>query len=503
MPQRRSTNPMAFLRALLCPAPRPPGPLLLALLAITGVARAQDLAPKAPPQKQPITIYNAAIHTISGPTIAKGFITFSDGIILDIGEGNPHVPAPSTTAGKGFIDAKGKHVYPGMIAAETQLGLQEFGLIQQTNDHSELGNIKPEVLAASAVNPDSTLIPVTRTNGILTAGVFPDGGLVPGRASAIRLDAWTVEELPIARSSLPVDGKPAPHAFADSAIGLVVNWPQARTIRAWWMDQSEDEQLKGIREAREQLATTFDTAAAYAAARNAAPDLPTDQRWEAMRAVFQSPSARAEAVPGAGRTGEAAPPSSQLPLFIFANDSDQIAAAVAFCAERHLRMVLVGGREAPQCAALLKAHDIPVIVSGTHAMPRRTDSPYDEGYTLPARLHAAGVRFCIASADRTAHERNLPYNAAMAAAHGLPMDAAIAAVTLWPAQILGLGDQLGSLERGKRATLILTDGNPLDVTTRIDSAYIDGRLIDLSNKQIKLYEKYRERYKQLGQIKGK
>jgi hypothetical protein len=288
------------------------------------------------------------------------------------------------------------------------------------------------------------------------------------------------------------------------------------------MDQSEDEQLRGIREAREQLATIFDTAAAYAAARAADPNLPTDQRWEAMRPVF-APSQREG--PGVGSSSSSAPShregvgggsssapshregdgggfaSSQLPLFIFANDSDQIAAAVAFCAERHLRMVLVGGREAPECAALLKARDIPVIVSGTHVMPRRADSPYDEGYTLPARLHAAGVRFCIASADRTAHERNLPYNAAMAAAHGLPMDAALASVTLWPAQLLGLGDQLGSIDPGKRATLIVTDGNPLDVTTRIDSAYIDGRLIDLSNKQIKLYEKYRERYKQMGQIK--
>ena len=471
-------------------------------------ALAQDLAPKAPPQKYPVTIYNATIHTISGPTIEKGFITFSDGVIREIGEGNPHIPAPSTDAGKGFFDAKGKHVFPGMIAAETQLGLQEFGLIQQTNDHSELGSVKPEVLAATAVNPDSTLIPVTRTNGILTAGVFPDGGLIPGRASAIRLDAWTVEELPIAPSSLPVAGKAAPRAFSDSSIGLVVNWPQARTIRAWWMDRSEDEQLRGIREAREQLATIFDTAAAYAAARAADPSLPTDQRWEAIRPVF-APSQREG--PGVGSSSSSAPShregdgggfaSSQLPLFIFANDSDQIAAAVAFCAERHLRMVLVGGREAPECAALLKAHDIPVIVSGTHVMPRRADSPYDEGYTLPARLHAAGVHFCIASADRTAHERNLPYNAAMAAAHGLPMDAALASVTLWPAQILGLGDQLGSLEPGKHAPLLLTDGNPLDVTTRIDSAYIDGRLIDLSNKQIKLYEKYRERYKQMGQIK--
>ncbi len=173
---------------------------------------------------------------------------------------------------------------------------------------------------------------------------------------------------------------------------------------------------------------------------------------------------------------------------------DQITAAVVFCKERHLRMVLVGGREADLCADLLKDNHIPVIINGTHSLPAHDDSAYDECYTLPARLHAAGVDFCIASADRTAHERNLPYNAAMAVAFGLPMDAALKSVTLAPAQILGLGDQLGSLEPGKRATLILTTGNPLEVTTQIEAAFIDGRQIDLSNKQTKLYEKYRQKY---------
>ena len=164
-------------------------------------------------------------------------------------------------------------------------------------------------------------------------------------------------------------------------------------------------------------------------------------------------------------------------------------------------MVLVGGREADLCADLLIENNIPVIISGTHSLPRRNDSAYDEPYTLPARLHHLGVTFCIASADRTAHERNLPYNAAMAVAHGLPMDAALKSITLAPATILGLGDQLGSLEIGKRATLIITTGNPLEVTTQIEAAFIDGRNIDLSNKQTELYKKYRERFEQLGQIR--
>lgn len=225
------------------------------------------------------------------------------------------------------------------------------------------------------------------------------------------------------------------------------------------------------------------------------------------RSSLRSPSRPLEGVAASSRTGEDAPPIeatsslATLPIFISANDYDQITAAIAFCEARNLRMVLVGGREADLAADLLKKHNISVIVSGTHALPKRNDSAYDETYTLPARLHALGVKFCIASADRTAHERNLPYNAAMAVAHGLPMDAALASVTLAPAQILGLGDQLGSLEKGKRATLILTTGNPLEVTTQIEAAFIDGRQIDLSNKQTELYKKYRERFEQMGQIK--
>jgi imidazolonepropionase-like amidohydrolase len=185
-----------------------------------------------------------------------------------------------------------------------------------------------------------------------------------------------------------------------------------------------------------------------------------------------------------------------LPVFIAAGDADQITAAVTWAAERGLRPVIVGGRDAEQCASLLKRHDVPVIITGTHAFPKRADSPYDDAYTLPARLAAAGVRFCIASADRTAHERNLPYNAGIAVAYGLDPEAALKAVTLWPAQILGVEKDVGSLEVGKAATLFLASGDPLDVTTVITGAYIDGRAIDLGNKQSALAEKYREKYRQ-------
>ncbi len=321
------------------------------------------------------------------------------------------------------------------------------------------------------MNPDSTLIPVTRSNGILLAAIAPEGGLIPGQASVIRLDGWTMADM-----------------AAQPTTGIVLRWPQMRTITAWWMDTSEDDQRRDIGRNLERIREVFATAAAYADARGADPTQPEDLRWEAMRPLFAG-------APLEGAT------DTRARLFILANDVDQISAAVAFAKERALRAVIVGGRDAHLCAALLKENGIPVVLTGTHVMPRRDDADYDEAFTRPLRLHEAGITFAIAHMDDTAHERNLPYSAAIAAAHGLPPEAALRAITLAPAQIFGIDDRYGSLETGKSATLLITTGDPLEVTTQIQSAFIDGREIDLSNKQTKLYEKYRERYQQMGIIK--
>lgn len=437
--------------------------LLLVLGAIAAPAAAQDLGIKAPPQTAPIVITGATIHPISRPAIENGFIVFEGGKITSVGDGSPPHPKGGQT-----IDAKGKHIYPGLIAAHTQLGLAEMESIRATNDFSEVGNITPEVKAAVAVNPDSTLIPVARSNGILIAGAFPQGGTIPGRVSVIRLDGWTSEEMTVK---------------ADS--GLAVSWPNVRPVNAWWMDRSESEQADDIRKSLAVIDDAFKTAAAYAAAHAADPSLPIDIRWEAMRGVLQPNSSSASPAT-----------SKQLPVFIAAQDIDQITSVVTWSMEHHVKPVIVGGRDAALCADLLKRHDIPVIINGTHAFPKRADSPYDDAYTLPARLAAAGVKFCIASADKNANERNLPYNAATAVAYGLDHEAALKAITLWPAEILGVSDTLGSLEPGKAATLFIASGDPLEIPTRVEAAYIDGRKIDLSNKQDKLAEKYREKYRQ-------
>lgn len=420
-------------------------------------ALAQDLGIKAPAQPAPVAIIGATIHPVSKEPF-EGAITFDHGVVTQIVAGKIE-PASGTTV----IDGRGKHVFPGLIAPYTQLGLTEIGALRPSRDTDETGGVTPETRAAVAVNPDSWLLPVTRANGVLLAATFPSGGTIPGRAGVIRLDGWTVEEMAVTTDA-----------------GLLVEWPMMRVVRAFWMERPEEEQLKDIRAGLERVRETFKTAAAYSAGKPAA----TDVRWEAMRTLFLPPDAAAK-----GRR--------QHPVFVLANDYDQIVAAVELKRKYQLNMVIVGGLEAARCAKLLKDENVAVIVTNVITPPRHDDSPYDENYSLPARLAQAGVRFAIASGDETPHERNLPYAAAMAAAHGLARDQALRAITLSAAEILGVADRYGSLDEGKSATLLVTDGDPLEVSTVIEKAYIDGRLIDLSTKQSALAAKYRERYRQM------
>jgi len=431
--------------------------ILLAVAALAVPAAAQDLTHKAPPQRDPIAIINATIHPVSSETIESGWILLEDGRIVDMGKGVRGFNRRTKT-----IDGEGLHVWPGLFGANTVTGLVEINSVRATRDFAETGDITPEVRAAVAVNPDSTIIPVTRANGVLTVGVFPMGGAVPGRASVIRMDGWTWEDLAI-----------------DDAAGLVVNWPIVKPIDAWWMDKSDEEQMKEAKENLRKIDEIFDAAEAYVAARAADPSVPVDLRFEAMRTVLEGED----------------------PVLISAQELEQIESAVSWAAARDLKTVIVGGRDADLCTDLLRRHDVSVIVTGTHKLPRSRDAAYDDPFTAPIRLEEAGVTWCLASGGGpfgTAHERNLPYNAATAVAYGLDHAAAIRSITLGPAKIFGVDDEIGSLEKGKAATLIVTTGDPLEITTHVRHAFIDGREIDLSNKQTELAEKYREKYRQLG-----
>ncbi len=440
---------------------------ILMLFFVAAPALAQDLTVKAPAQDKPLTIIGGTVHTVSGGTIEDGTVVVADGIILFVGETDAARDFVKSMEGVDewtVVDAAGRHVYPGLIGANTVMGLIEIGAVRATRDYAEVGSITPEVRAAVSVNPDSTVIPVTRLNGVLTCGVFPAGGSIPGRAGVIRMDGWTWEDLSI-----------------DGAAGLIVNWPNMRVSGRWWSTKSFDEQRKEIEKNIRAIDEAFDLAGAYLDAKGADDSLPVDLRWEAMR----------DALRDGGR------------VFVRAQELDQIEAVIAWGMKRELDIVIVGGRDAPLAATLLAQHGVGVIYTGTHRMPKRRDSDYDVIYSGPAALEAAGVSWCLATTGgsfQTPHERNLPYHAASAVRHGLAHDAAVRAITLGAAEMLGVDDRLGSIEAGKSATLIVTDGSPLEVTTTVELALIDGRVIDLSSKQTVLAEKYREKYRQLGLI---
>jgi imidazolonepropionase-like amidohydrolase len=415
-------------------------------------------SPEVPGQAagHPVALVGGTIHPVDGPVIERGTLLLHQGKIVAVGV---DVPLPNGTE---QIDVAGKHLYPGMIESLTNLGLTEIDSIRATQDRQETGQINPNVRAQVAFNPDSELIPVARANGVLAVVCAPAGGLISGTSALMQLDGWTWEDMTV---------KPA--------AGLHLEWPRSMPSVDWFSGTTSAVDEGARTAALAAIKQAFADARAYRAARQAAPaagEAPFDARWEAMLPVLEG----------------------QTPLVVQADDLRQIQSALAFAAAEKVRLILYGGYDAVLAADVLKRHDVPVVVAGVHRLPQRRSDPYDDPYTLPARLHAAGVRFCISGADDAWNVRNLPYHAATAAAYGLPPDVALRAITLAPAEIFGVADRLGSLTAGKDATFVVADGDLLEVATRVERAYIQGRPVDLSSRQTRLWEKYKEKYRRLG-----
>lgn len=429
--------------------------VLTTAVVLTVAARASEETPGAV-QDRPIALVGGTIHPVSGPDIADGTIVFEKGKITAVGR-DVNLPPRTIT-----VDVHGKHIYPGLFDADTDIGLVEVMAVRATVDFAEAGEINPNVRARAAFNPDSEWIPVTRANGVLTATAAPSGGLICGLASVMNLDGWTWEQM-----TLRGDG------------AMYVNWPVLVETQTWTLEQSVPVDRTRAR-VIDQLTTVFADARAYAklkaarAAQGAAPP-DYDARWEAMIPLLER----------------------KISMHVRADDVRQIQSAVAFARKEGVKLVIVGGYHAADCAELLKAENVSVIIKGVHRLPRHRSDPYDAPFTLAARLHKEGVKFCISANDRMANFRNLPYHAATAAAYGLPVDDALKAVTLYPAEIMGVGNRAGSLEVGKDATLIVTTGDPLEITTHVKSAYVQGRSVDLNDRQQRLWQKYREKYRQL------
>lgn len=432
--------------------------IALATSLATTLTTAQDLTHSAPEQDHPIFLVGATVHTITGETIENGVVSITEGKI-GIVAGHDIMSRVRLSADTEIIDLTGKHLYPGMIDSITKLGLQEISAVRAMNDYNEVGDMTPEVRAYVSVNPDSTIIPTARSNGILTFGVFPTGGTIPGRASILKPDGWTNEDMTLTRDA-----------------GLIMNWPRMRPTGSNKNKAKErrDQSLQNIN-------TIFDNAAAYAAHHEA-----VDLKLEAIATVL--------------------PGESQNPIFINANDYDQITAAINWAVSRNLHPIIVGGRDSHLCTDLLVSTNTPVIIGGTYNQPKRADAPYDQPYTLPAKLEQAGVLWSLTMAGRHAHERNLPEAMGITLAHsddyGFTHQAALRGITINAAKILGLEASLGSIESGKSATMFVSDADILNITSIVTHAWIQGRSINLSNKQTDLRDKYQEKYRQLNMIES-
>ncbi|QDV26104.1 amidohydrolase family protein [Aureliella helgolandensis] len=408
--------------------------VLLCLVACTSLVRASDQIPGAP-QSHPIAIKGATLHTVAGETLVGATLLLEAGKITAIGN-DPTLPADTQV-----IEAPGKHVYPSLIEAYSDIGLVEVNSVRATEDARETGSNNANVRAAAAFNPDSEIIPVNRANGVLLAASVPSGSLIAGRSAMMMLDGWTWESM-----TLKAD------------LGMHLRSP---TSKSGW----------------QSLETIFEQAQRYGEAVGTSETRqPRDLRLEALSRVLQQ----------------------EMPLIVSADGVGQIANSIAFGQRFGLKVIIYGGAEAGECLELLRSENIPVIVSAVYRNPSHRHAAYDAAYSLPNRLHEAGIAFCISAGGRfgASGVRNLPYNAGTAAAYGLPEAVALRAITLSPAEILGVADRVGALRVGMDATLFVADGDILETATQVESAFIQGRVVDLDNRHKQLYRKYSAKYDQ-------
>ena len=410
-------------------------------------------------------ITHAKIFTVSGAPIDDGTLVIRDGKIAAVGA-NVEVPA-----GAQVIDGKGLEVYPGLFDAISQMGLSEISAVNATVDSSETGPYNPDVVAATAVLPSSEHIPVTRAAGITEVLAVPGSGgfdfsgargVIGGQASAIHLSGWTIDEMLLKKS-----------------VAMVLNWPQiaTRTFDFATFSTKEKPYTEAKQEYEKEVAELTDLlgrARHYALAleHQKTSDMQRDVKLEALAPVVRG----------------------QLPLLVVADRARDIRNAVEYADTHHLKMILAGGTEAYKVKDLLRSKNVPVILRPPLTLPRDEDEGYDRLLTQPAELAKAGVKFAIASFDNS-FARRLGQNAANAVAHGLPYDEGLRSVTLYPAQILGLADQVGTLENGKVANVIVTSGDPLELNTEVRYLFIRGQLTSRDNKHQRLYEKYLNRPK--------
>ncbi len=433
--------------------------IIFILISMGAVVCANSQANVLPAAKQsaPIVIKNAIVHTGEGTVIENATIVMENGKITAVGK-DVKIPA-----GAEVTDAGGKHVYPGLVLPSSNLGLIEVSAVRASNDAREIGDMNPNVRAIVAYNTDSKVINTLRSNGILAANIVPQGNFLAGSSSVVQLDAWNWQD-----AAIQTDG--GMHLYMPSLMprpsfgrggGGGFNGPNAGT--------PSDPVKEGL-EKIEQLKSFFKEAKAYLSATGGTE---TNLKFEAVKNLF----------------------SKKQKFYVHANTVKQMLVALDFVKEFGFDMVIVGASEGWQIADLLKQHNVSVILDQLHRLPTAEDDDVDQPYKTAAALQKAGVLFALSDDDSQNRGRNLAFNAGTAAAYGLTKEQALTAITLSAAKIMGASDKIGSIEVGKEANIIISSGDILDMrTNNVTDAFIQGRKINLDDKQKQLNERYEEKY---------
>ena len=414
-------------------------------------ANAQRPAPgKA--QSKPMAVIGATLHVGNGTVIEHAALLIENGKIISIGDARTIRLNPSTTT---IIEANGKHIYPGLIAGDTQLGLVEVESIRATRDFTESGDLNPNSRTAIAYNTDSKVTPTIRSNGVLMAQIAPAAGSIAGQSSVMMLDGWNWED--------------AAYKLDD---GIWVNWARMYINTGWWAEPGEVQKAKTEKKL-DEIRAYFEEAQAYANM----PDRELNLKFESMRGLFDGSKK----------------------LFVRCEYVKEIESAVALAAKHKLKLVIVGGSDAWMVAELLKKNNVQLMLDLIHNLPMREDDPVDINYSMASRLKAAGVDFCInmkKAGDPTFWQvRNLAFLAGTASGYGFSKEDALSSVTLSAARVLGIDKTTGSLEDGKDATFIICEGDIMDMKdSNVSRAFIQGREVNLDNDQKVLYRMYKEKY---------
>lgn len=421
------------------------------------IGNTQPTVYPAPKQTQPIAITGATVHVGNGQVLNNATVLMVDGKITAVGN-NVTIPAGAQT-----VNAQGKHVYPGLILSASNLGLVEIGSVRATSDVREIGDMNPDVRSITAYNVDSKVINTLRSNGVLLANVVPDGGLLSGTSSVVQLDAWTPQDAAYKTDQgihLNMPTLMARPGGRFGGFGRGAGGPNA---------EQTDPVKEGL-DRIEKLKSFFHEAKAYL-------DEPkheeTNLKFESLKGLFDKSEK----------------------LYVHANTVKQMLVALDFVKEFGFDVVIVGGSDSWQIADLLKQNNVSVILNQMHSLPTAEDDDVDQPYKTPAMLQKAGVTFAINDDDEQNRGRNLMFNAGTAATYGLTKEQALQAITLNAAKCLGIDKQTGSIEVGKDANIIISDGDILDMrTSQVTDAFIQGRQINLDNRQKQLNDRYLKRY---------